>query len=322
MEAVKIKGGMKRTTMVERERVLIEDALKHFFVWEYRGQTPTAESLAGAISLSLGQAIPVVRKLEDAGLVDLRGGVYRLTEDGRSYALQVLRAHRLYETYLANQTGLRETTWHKEADRREHTLSGGELDELAHLLGDPRYDPHGDPIPTASGQVPPIVGQSLKEKPVGWEGRIVHIEDEPEDLYEQVVRRGLAPGIVLRVVGRDQHRVSLLAEGQAVDISKDAADNIRVSAFAPEESYDASVTRLSSLESSERGLVVGLSPSCRGLERRRLLDMGVVPGTEIDILLPNAGRSPVGYRIRGACIALRREQADKILIRKAAVAVS
>jgi Fe2+ transport system protein FeoA len=62
--------------------------------------------------------------------------------------------------------------------------------------------------------------------------------------------------------------------------------------------------------------VVGLSPALRGVERRRMLDLGLVPGTEVRLVRRAPGGDPVAYRIRGAVVALRREQADQIRIER------
>ncbi len=87
-----------------------------------------------------------------------RNGAWRLTEPGRDYATQVVRAHRLWETYLAEETGLDESQWHARAHRREHELSRSEIDELAARIGNPTHDPHGDPIPTSEGDLPARAG--------------------------------------------------------------------------------------------------------------------------------------------------------------------
>ncbi len=72
--------------------------------------------------------------------------------------------------------------------------------------------------------------------------------------------------------------------------------------------------RLSDLRVGERGAVVGIAPGCRQMERRRLQDLGVLPGTVIEAEFASPSLDPVAYRIRGALIALRREQAAHILI--------
>jgi DtxR family Mn-dependent transcriptional regulator len=77
---------------------------------------------------------------------------------------------------------------------------------------------------------------------------------------------------------------------------------------------DAPVRTLATLRPGEAAIVTGLSPACRGTQRRRLLDLGVVRGTRIEAVFRSAAGDPVAYRIRDAVIALRREQADWIRI--------
>ena len=87
-----------------------------------------------------------------------RTATLRLTPDGRREALRVIRIHRLWERYLADETGLDAREWHAHAERREHGTSDQQAEALAATLGHPRYDPHGDPIPTPSGELPPHQG--------------------------------------------------------------------------------------------------------------------------------------------------------------------
>lgn len=299
-----------------KERILIEDALKHIHECEYRKQAPTAESLAGALSIGLEQAGELLARLESSELAGMEEGRYRLTAQGREYALHVIRAHRLYETYLARETGFSEKEWHHEAERKEHALSDAEMERMARRLGDPRFDPHGDPIPTPAGELPPLSGVSLLECPGGWEGRIAHIEDEPESVYAGIVGSGLAPGMRVRLAEIDGDVVRLNAEGRTIELSKPMAALITATELESGEQFDESISRLSNLNMGERASILGLSPACRGAERSRLLDLGVVPGTvvEMDMLSPSG--NPAAYRIRGASIALRRNQAERILIKK------
>jgi DtxR family Mn-dependent transcriptional regulator len=296
----------------QTQRVLIEDALKHLHECECQQQPGTAHSLAGALETSLDQAEQVLAQLETSGLA--RNGA--LTDHGRDYARQVVRAHRLYETYLAQKTGLRPDQWHQEAERMEHKLSTEKVAELAEQLGEPQFDPHGDPIPTARGELPPLEGIGLLKCPVGWEGNIVHIEDEPPTGYAQVVAAGLTTGTRFRVVAADEHMVRLNAEGRLLELSRLAAGHILAAPLEADEPYDETVTRLSTLQPGEQAAVVGMTSAVRGPERNRLLDLGVVPGTVVRVDLVSPSGNPVAYNIRGAAIALRREQADRILIRK------
>lgn len=295
----------------QTERIVIEDALKHL----HECHPATAHSLAGALAINLDAATQLLAKLEASRLVALKAGRCELTDDGRNYARHVIRAHRLYETYLAEQTGTREEQWHPAAEKMEHELSAEKLARMAQDLGEPRFDPHGDPIPTPTGELPELRGVPLLECPVGWEGQIVHVEDEPATGYAQVVAAGLARGTRFRVTGVGDASVRLNAEGRVVELSRVAAGHLLVAELPASERFDESVTRLSTLREGERAAIVGLSAAVRGPERNRLLDLGFVPGSVVEIDMASPSGNPVAYVIRGASIALRKEQSERILIR-------
>ena len=297
----------------ETERVLAEDALKHLHRCEQQAQAGTVESLAGALAVERNRAAQMLASLQAAGLVILKEGNFRLTEEGNAYALQVIRAHRLYETYLAEETGSKETAWHREADIQEHKLTANQVNELAQRLGHPRFDPHGDPIPTAAGIVPPIKTTALSDWPVGLAARIVHIEDEPDPVYEQLVALGLCPGMEVRVVESTPQRLVLFAAGEQHVLAPVVAANVSVVEAVPKPgAAEVETEPLSRLKPGGRATVVNLSPRCRGAERRRLLDLGIVPNTVIEAVMKSPSGDPTAYRVRQTLVALRREQAELI----------
>ena len=122
-----------------------------------------------------------------------------LTPEGCSYALRVIRIHRLLESYLAERTGVDESEWHQRADQMEHRVTAAEAEALSAQLGNPSYDPHGDPIPTADGVMPSRRGLPLSALKAGAVARIVHVEDEPDRSLRPVGRRS-------SVAGRDASR--------------------------------------------------------------------------------------------------------------------
>src|SRR3990172_4882011 len=133
------------------ERVRLEDALKHVYMCERKGQPCTLESLAGQLEVSTTRAAAILSHLAQLDLVEAGGAQPTLTDDGRASALRVVRTHRMWERYLADRTGIPAGEWHDEAERVEHTLSAEAVADLERSLGHPRWDPHGDPIPTAGG---------------------------------------------------------------------------------------------------------------------------------------------------------------------------
>jgi len=296
----------------------MEDALKHLHDMAQRDQSATAESMAGALAMNMRQALEVLDMLERSALARREGAQLVMTEQGRRYAAHVVRAHRLYETYLARVEGVPATLWHERAERHEHRLSKDDVDELARQLGDPRFDPHGDPIPTRGGKTPGLRGFSLLDAPPGWQGRVVHVEDEPREVFRELAARNLAPGVFVEVRRSEGNSIVLEFNGRSTTLTRAMAANVRVEPLGEGETFDRSLEPLSSLREGETATIAALTPACVGPERHRLLDLGVVPGTEVTIDLVSPNGSPTAYRIRGASIALRREQADRILIRKAA----
>jgi DtxR family transcriptional regulator, Mn-dependent transcriptional regulator len=292
------------------ERVQLEDALKHLHLRERQARSGSLEDLAGRLEVSTGRAAQILSQLVSAGLARSEESGPSLTDEGRSLARQTIRTHRLWERWLADRTGVRAEEWHEQAERMEHALSPEETEVLASRLGHPRYDPHGDPIPTAGGDLPPLPGIALTEVPAGRAVRVVHLEDEPPEIFLHLLERGLAVGVEAAVVARSDHGGIMIRtpDGeQALDSV--AAGHVSVE-LLPEGTQVATSRRsLDDVAIGETVQVTGLSPACQGPQRRRLLDLGFVRGGRVMPELVSASNDPVAYRILGALIALRREQA-------------
>ena len=298
------------------ERVQLEDALKHFCMWEQAGRVPTLESLAGRLTISTGHAAKLLTRLTESDLVRQGKEGLTLTEGGRESALQLVRTHRLWERYLADRTGVPAIEWHDEAERMEHSLSTEQTDALSARLGHPRWDPHGDPIPTASGELPEVNQLSLAGAPQGRVVEVVHLEDEPREIFNGLLNRGLVLGGRLEVLGRDNLQVRVLVDGGEWSINVVEAQNVTVRVLPKGERAGRPPVTLADLAPGETGRVIDISPACQGSQRRRLLDLGVVKGTEIRADMVSAAGDPVAYLIRGALIALRRSQATWIRIER------
>ena len=118
-------------------------------------------------------------KLESSNLAELNNDIFQLTKEGRDYALRMVRLHRLWEKYLAEETGIPESAWHMEADFKEHHLTAEQAEQISRRLGNPVYDPHGAPIPTPKGEIKLELGIPLARFEAGSNAIISHIEDEP-----------------------------------------------------------------------------------------------------------------------------------------------
>lgn len=295
-------------------RVLIEDTLKHLYDAEYAHRAASVQSLAGALEISGNRAADLLKRTESLDLIQRAGDAIRLTAEGRNYALRIIRLHRLWERYLAEETSVKETEWHHLAEHQEHWMSDEQANALAAQMGEPSFDPHGDPIPTASGEVPPRRGQPLATLPENDIGVIVHLEDEPDEVYAQLVAEGLHTGMQVQVTNVSPERIRFWANGDERVLAPICAANISVVPLPKDVEKEGPFETLSTLKTGEKARVLRLSRMCRGLERRRLMDLGVLPGTAIEVEMRSASGDPTAYRVRGTLIALRKEQADQIHI--------
>jgi len=299
------------------KRVQLEDALKHFYMWEQVGRTPTLESIAGRLTISTDDAAKLVTRLTESDFVHPGKEGLTLTKPGRESALRLVRTHRLWERYLADRTGVPAVEWHDEAEIMEHSLSAEQTDALSARLGHPRWDPHGDPIPTASGALPAVEQLSLGLAPLGMALEVIHLEDEPREIFNGLLNRGLVLGGRVEAIERDNRQVRVLVDGSECRINMVEAQNVTVRVLPEGQHTGSRPITLADLDLGETARVIDISPACRGSERRRLLDLGVVRGTEIRVDMESAAGDPVAYLIRGALIALRRSQATWIRIERA-----
>lgn len=307
----KWQRGRRSTT-----RVLIEDSLKHLYDQEYKGLKSTLQSIAGGLSISGNQAAKLMGRLESLRLVKSKEEGFTLTPEGRSYALRMIRIHRLWERYLADETGLDETEWHRRAEKLEHNTTDRDTEALAASTGHPSYDPHGDPIPTPTGKLPPKQGQALTDLAIGELARISHIEDEPSAIYAQLVAQRLHPGVQVRMLDKTPQRINFAADGEEIVLAPVVAANVTVVSLPQERATEGPFESLLSLKVGEKGEVLGISQACRGQQRRRMMDLGVIPGTVITMEMHSPSGDPTAFNIRGATIALRKNQAEMIHIRR------
>ncbi|MBT8037045.1 MAG: metal-dependent transcriptional regulator [Verrucomicrobiae bacterium] len=293
----------------------LEDALKHLFDCEEVGSAASVDSLSGALQVRGEQSTMILGRLRSQGLAEPRGDVWLLTEDGQKSAMAMVRRHRLYETWLAQEEGVPIEELHRRAQVEEHLLSLDQVDAFANKLGNPRFDPHGDPIPTRDGEIPMARRVSLAEWDLRKPAMIEHVEDEPVSMYRGIVKDGLYAGMVLmEMESLPDGGVSLTTDGRKLVVAPELLGMIHVDAVDQQKMMPEGVSRLSELAVGEEGVVYGLSAACYGPERRRLLDIGIVPGTRIRCQFQSPFGSPRSYQIRGALFGFRDEQADKVLL--------
>jgi DtxR family Mn-dependent transcriptional regulator len=182
-------------------------------------------------------------------------------------------------------------------------------------MGHPRFDPHGDPIPTAAGDLPGQRGVALSDLRQGEIAEIVHLEDEPQTVYMQLVALGLNPGMQVEVMEAAPSRIRFMADGNECVLAPSFASAVSVARIPAEQRREAPRCVLADIDHGQEVVIEGISRGCRGQARRRLMDLGLVPGTEIRAELESFGGDPVAYIVRGTLVALRRSQAEQIFVR-------
>lgn len=299
---------------IQKQKTLTEDILKQLYHVEQSNRTATVSDLSGALEVRRRIILPVVVQMANSKLIQSTNEALHLTSSGKDYALRIIRVHRLWEKYLAEKTGHQQSDWHYLAEKMEHELNDEEISKLNSQLGNPMFDPHGDPIPTEEGIMSPVKWTPLPSYPVNTPGKIAHIEDEPGVIYQQILAKRIFVGSHVMLKKSDTDEIVIATEGKEHLFSPIVAANISIEPLNSNEAYEENAIRLSSLEMGEFAQVIGISKECRGANRRRLLDLGILPGTNIEVDLKSPMRDPIAYRVRNTSIALRNSLADRILI--------
>jgi DtxR family Mn-dependent transcriptional regulator len=120
----------------------------------------------------------------------------------------------------------------------------------------------------------------------------------------------------IRVVSKSSDRIQCLADGEEIKLAPVVAANVTVQPMPMAREGEGPHETLASLRVGEAAVVMGISRACRALQRRRLMDLGLVPGTLIAAELTSMSGNPTAYNIRGATIALRKDQANLVHIRR------
>jgi DtxR family Mn-dependent transcriptional regulator len=174
----------------------VEDYAKAIYSLQTRSQEPVStNALAKRLGITAGSVSAMLRRLDELGLivhVPYRG--VRLTRGGTRLALEVLRHHRLLESFLAQTLGMPWDRVHAEAEVLEHVLSEELEDLIAEKLGHPTVDPHGDPIPSATLEIEERSTRSMESLQPGDEGVFVRVSDSDPEMLRYLAERGIAPG--------------------------------------------------------------------------------------------------------------------------------
>lgn len=168
---------------------------------EGQPQYVSTSALADLIDVSAPAVNRMVTRLKEQGLLEHEPyqGV-SLTDDGRREALKELRRHRIAEAFLVKVMGFGWHEVHDEADRISRALSEVITERMAQMAGNPTHCPHGEPIPSAEGVLPPLDDHLLSEIPAGTDVVITRVRTRESDRLEYMAALGVTPGTRLHVL--------------------------------------------------------------------------------------------------------------------------
>jgi DtxR family Mn-dependent transcriptional regulator len=197
----------------------IEDYLKAIYALSQRsgGSVGTSE-LAGRLGVAPATATAMLKRLDGLGLV--RHQPYHgvnLTPAGEKVALEVVRHHRLLESYLSEALGMPWDRVHEEAEVLEHYISEELEGLIAAKLGEPSHDPHGDPIPGPDLVAPGDDSMPLESIREGQSVTFTRVSDSDPEMLRYLAEQGITPGVKLEVTGRQPFEGPLLIEVEGAE---------------------------------------------------------------------------------------------------------
>jgi DtxR family Mn-dependent transcriptional regulator len=194
-------------------------------------KTVNTNALATYLGTSAPSVTDMLKKLSDKHLVTYeRYQGASLTEEGHRLATNLVRKHRLWEVFLNQSLGMAWDEVHDIAEELEHIQSDLLIDSLDKFLGNPKFDPHGDPIPNAQGKYTMRSQVPLSDLKVGQSGIVVGVKDDNNAFLKHLTGKGIQLGKSIQVLAHDafDHSITFSMEDHKNDLSGQAAFNILV----------------------------------------------------------------------------------------------
>jgi len=318
-----------------------EEYLETIYKLEEQTGSARTSDLVDQLKVAPGSITNTIESLERQGLIvhePYRG--VRLTEVGRQIALSVIRRHRLFERLLTDVLHLEWSKAHEAACKLEHGATREVTERIEETLGHPSSCPHGNPIPTESGEISEEKSQPLGELDLGERGVIVKIVEERRDVLEYLSNLQLVPGAAVQVEEKLQPDgpITVKVAGASRALSRDLASVIRVKQVSGEETEEPLVEPVNGMSGNatainERemmvrryGRIVSITELKPGQKARiafvrggsrvvqRLADLGLTPETVVSVLKAAPFHGPVEVAVRGSRLAIGRGIAEKILV--------
>ena len=191
----------------------------------------STNEIAKILETSAASVTEMIKKLQDKKLViyEKYKGV-KLSKAGRIKAFEILRKHRLWETFLVNKLDFSWGEVHDVAEQLEHIKSEKLTDKLDHFLNYPKFDPHGEPIPTKSGIIPSTKRITLSEMKIHSKGIIMGVSLDNKEFLDHLTKISISIGTKIEAIDRiifDQS-MKIKINSKIEHISKEIANNILI----------------------------------------------------------------------------------------------
>ena len=210
----------------------VEDYVKTIYSLAVDNERVTPSLVAEHLGVSLPAVTKMVKRLQELKLARYeRAKGLRLTPAGEKIALEVIRHHRLLELYLEQALGYSWDEVHDEAERLEHVISENFEDKIEKLLGYPKHDPHGAPIPDRNGHMDIRDATVLAKLAPGDRGTIERVSDHDQGMLAYLGELGMYPGTPIEMVAREPFggSLSIRVSGRQCSVGRELARNVFVS---------------------------------------------------------------------------------------------
>ncbi|NDV14412.1 metal-dependent transcriptional regulator [Muricauda sp. TY007] len=191
----------------------------------------TTNAIAEQMETKPSSVTDMAKKLSEKGLVDyVRYQGISLTDAGVKTALSIIRKHRLWEVFLVEKLDFTWDEVHEVAEQLEHIKSEKLIDKIDELLDFPKYDPHGDPIPTKDGKFQERDEKLLSEMPINSKGICVGVKDSSVPFLKFLDKNKIALGNTITIMDKEDfdHSLRIRMEGKEMRISHQIASNLYV----------------------------------------------------------------------------------------------
>jgi len=287
--------------------------------------------LAESLQISPVSVNEMCRKLDEIELIQYqpyKGAT--LTAKGNLHAEIIIRGHRLWEVFLVNNLHFDYLTAHQMADDLEHVTSKELANRLDKFLGYPKFNPEGKEIPTGERNSQKI--RTLKLSEIGVGSKVYYFSDELNGTIAEFLSDvNLRKGEQIKVLGKTSKKMIVLAGNEPIHISRVIAEKIAVVELETNQPVEIGAAKsqinkkeknmqkkiiktktLKDLKTGQKGMVVSVKG--KGSIKQRMMDMGLVSGSEVKVIRVAPLGDPIEISLKGYNLSLRKSEAKDIRV--------